>query len=677
MIQEALTPSTPFKPTEMGSLADYMALPPALVNFVLERFTFNQRGGALGSIGISDSAIAATDKKNLVIIGDLTQSVYRTTDPHRVALECDEASIYGRSFDAAVLIPDDRREDLRNLPSADPYPDVSRAARNLDAMEFITEISPDVLNRIAGMAKAAGAKRVKLLRSVEDPNIFGFQCHYVNFEPEFGEAPFVPIMGIVTGTLPVDKKSKGETVVHNLQFSKNIDINDVIRFAVEKGKVSPATIQKQFKVGEVVAKALIDQLVDRKVVSETPGAKDTRKCIILAEAITEFLDESSVKKTLDFVLEAPHDPRSRPPVELFAMGEVLDHSEDIDTPRAKINEILQAFKVDGSVNNVHVGPTITRFEIGLGATQSVGKVAKLGDDIQLRMEAERVRIEAPIPGKAAIGIELPNQTRRTVRIREVLNSEFYSHPGGLVAALGVDVAGKPIFAELEKMPHLLIAGTTGSGKSVGLTSLLTSLLMRNGPDTLRLMLVDPKRVEMMPFSGLPHLVTPVITESNEAIEALEKMGEVMEERYKLLEETGVRNLAAYNEKEPSKALPYIVIVIDELADFMMTGDKDRAESAIVRIAQKARAVGIHMVIATQRPSVEVITGTIKANIPSRIAFTVPSQIDSRTIIDGKGAEQLCGRGDMLFMPAGSNPTRVQGCFVSDAEVEELCAFWKV
>ncbi|SQC70671.1 Septum-associated FtsK-like translocase of DNA [Listeria fleischmannii subsp. fleischmannii] len=307
----------------------------------------------------------------------------------------------------------------------------------------------------------------------------------------------------------------------------------------------------------------------------------------------------------------------------------------------------------------------------------VSKITNLTDDIKLSLAAKDIRIEAPIPGKSTIGIEIPNQSSRPVMLSEIMNTPvFKDNKSPLTAALGLDISGAPIVTDLQKMPHGLIAGATGSGKSVCINSLLVSLLYKARPDELKLLLIDPKMVELAPYNRIPHLVSPVITDAKAATAALKWAVEEMERRYQLFSHAGVRNMERYNslseaEGHSGEKLPYILIIIDELADLMMVAPND-VEEAISRIAQKARACGIHMIVATQRPSVDVITGLIKANIPTRISFSVSSSIDSRTILDATGAEKLLGKGDMLFLPSGvSKPVRLQGTFVSDEEIDAV------
>lgn len=346
--------------------------------------------------------------------------------------------------------------------------------------------------------------------------------------------------------------------------------------------------------------------------------------------------------------------------------------------KAKILEdTLYNFGVEAKVIQVHRGPTITRYELQPSAGVKVSKIVNLSDDIALNLAAQAIRIEAPIPGKAALGIEIPNENISTVVLKEVLDSANYKNSSlNLPFALGKDVSGTSIVADVSKMPHLLIAGATGSGKSVCINALILSILYSSGPDMARLVLIDPKVVELSQYNGIPHLLIPVVTDPKKATNALNWAVEEMSKRYKMFAKNSVRDIDGYNKKFEENKIPYIVIIIDELADLMMVAPND-VEDAICRLAQVARAAGLHLIIATQRPSVDVITGVIKANIPSRIAFSVASQTDSRTILDMGGAEKLLGRGDMLFYPVGiSKPVRIQGAFVSEKEVERVVAFIK-
>ncbi|HWA83029.1 MAG TPA: DNA translocase FtsK, partial [Fimbriimonadaceae bacterium] len=362
------------------------------------------------------------------------------------------------------------------------------------------------------------------------------------------------------------------------------------------------------------------------------------------------------------------DPVSRPkrsPAEVQANIETLEGT-------------LDEFGIEANVVEIATGPTITRYEIQLGPGIKVARIVALADNIAMNLAAHAVRVEAPIPGKAAIGVEVPNSQPTPVMLKEVCDTkEFRDNPSRLLVALGQDVAGQNKYADLSRMPHLLIGGATNSGKSIGLATLITSLLMRNTPKDVRLVMIDPKRVELTLFDGIPHLMCPVIKDVKEAPGVLRAVWREMDRRYDLLSENGVRNIQSWNEKATFQdRLPYIVVIIDEMADLMIQA-RAEVETSIVRLAQLARAVGIHLVLATQRPSVDVITGIIKANIPSRVAFSVASQIDSRTILDQKGAEDLIGKGDMLFMPIDADKAmRVQGCYVSEKEIEEICKFWR-
>lgn len=340
----------------------------------------------------------------------------------------------------------------------------------------------------------------------------------------------------------------------------------------------------------------------------------------------------------------------------------------------KLEETLESFGVEAKVTQIHRGPSVTRYELQPRQGVKVSKIVNLADDIALNLAAPNIRIEAPIPGKAAVGIEVANATSEVVYLRDVIESDrFLAFPSKLAFALGKDIAGKPIIADIGKMPHILIAGATGSGKSVCINTLITSILYKANPQEVKLIMIDPKVVELSVYNGIPHLLIPVVTDPKKAAGALFWAVNEMTRRYNLFAENNVRDMKGYNEKQEveTNKLPQIVIIIDELADLMMTGAKE-VEDAICRLAQMARAAGIHLVIATQRPSVDVITGVIKANIPSRLAFAVSSGTDSRTILDMTGAEKLLGKGDMLFYPVGeSKPIRIQGAFISDQEVESI------
>ena len=373
-----------------------------------------------------------------------------------------------------------------------------------------------------------------------------------------------------------------------------------------------------------------------------------------------------------------------PPLDLLDKPVIQDNSnisDELKTNAAKLVDTLQSFGVQSKIIDIARGPAVTRYELQPAPGVKVSKITGLADDIALNLAASGVRIEAPIPNKAAVGIEIPNHSVTPVKIREILETDaFNSHPSKVSVALGKDITGVPTVADLAKMPHTLIAGSTGSGKSVCINSIIVSILYKADPNEVKLLMVDPKMVELGIYNGIPHLLVPVVTDPKKAAGALNWAVSEMLGRYQLFKENSVRDFKGYNraaEQNPAlKPMPQIVIIIDELADLMIAAPSE-VEDAICRLAQMARAAGMHLVIATQRPSVDVITGVIKANIPSRIAFAVSSQIDSRTILDSAGAEKLLGKGDMLFSPMGSSkPTRVQGCFVADDEVERIVEFIK-
>lgn len=351
---------------------------------------------------------------------------------------------------------------------------------------------------------------------------------------------------------------------------------------------------------------------------------------------------------------------------------------DVQRGSQILQETLHEFGIDATVAGIATGPTVTRYEVTVGKGVRVNRVTALADNIALNLAAETIRVEAPIPGRSAIGIEVPAKQRSVVGLRELTEClEFFDEDRKLCVALGKDVSGGNVYTDLTRMPHLLIGGATNSGKSIGLATIIMSLILRHTPKDLRLVMIDPKRVELNLFEDLPHLMCPVVTDVKEAAGVLRAVWREMDRRYDKFSEAGVRNIEGWNSKANySEKLPYIVVIVDELADLMMSCANE-VEASICRLAQLARATGIHLVIATQRPSVDVITGTIKANISSRMAFAVSSQIDSRTILDQQGAEKLIGKGDMLFLPIDANkPLRVQGCYVDEGEIERVCGFWR-
>ena len=427
--------------------------------------------------------------------------------------------------------------------------------------------------------------------------------------------------------------------------------------------------------------------LDTSIFSKNKKANQGAKVVSSDELFTKQEEQKETKTKevlqLDHGMTVEDEHYEFPPITLLSQGKGSSdkNSEKMLLATAeKLRRTLYSFGVSAKVENVSVGPAITRYELAPAEGVRVSKIANLSDDIALSLEAETIRIEAPIPGKHTVGIEVPNKQKNMVPLRDIIEcDDFINSKSKLAFALGKDVAGETVVTDIAKMPHTLIAGATGSGKSVCINTLITSIIYKAKPSEVKLLMIDPKVVELSIYNGIPHLLIPVVTDPKKAAGALAWAVQEMVKRYSLFAEKKVRDMKGYNElaeKEGNQKLPQIVIIIDELADLMMVAAKD-VEDAICRLAQMARAAGMHLVIATQRPSVDVITGIIKANIPSRIAFAVSSQVDSRTILDGAGAEKLLGKGDMLFYPSGApKPIRIQGAFISDGEVENVVKFLK-
>ncbi|QOV13394.1 DUF87 domain-containing protein [Viridibacillus arvi] len=430
-------------------------------------------------------------------------------------------------------------------------------------------------------------------------------------------------------------------------------------------------VAKEQPVGTIMTeKPAQEPILESYKVSDNQEVAATTVAPVIEPEIEEPMP-SRINENLDESLKYLESPEEK-----------TEDFEWMDMQGEKLIEALSYFQVKGEIVQIVQGPAVTQFEITVGHGTKVSKIRNLADDLKLALAARDIRIQAPIPGKSSIGIEIPNQKSRPVRISEIVGDQlFIDSDSPLEAALGLDLTGKPVTLDLRKMPHGLIAGATGSGKSVCINSILVSLLLKASPQDVKLLLIDPKMVELAAFNHIPHLVSPVITDVKAATAALKWAVEEMERRYQLFAHVGARDITRYNamveeERKFSLKMPYLVIVIDELADLMMMAPTD-VEEAICRIAQKARACGIHLVLATQRPSVDVITGLIKSNIPTRIAFSVSSQIDSRTILDSQGAERLLGRGDMLYLGNGmSGPIRVQGTFVTDEEIEAVTDYMR-
>ena len=469
--------------------------------------------------------------------------------------------------------------------------------------------------------------------------------------------------------------------VGDLSPIDEIDLRSVLIPPEAADALPEMTVEDEMSVGESGADAAG---AEEDSIPPFDVDTETGEVTFAGEALEAQLEPVTDKAEDEKPAPAPEKKKIYrfPPISILAKAAPINESgaqEELAQNARKLVDTLMSFKVKTKILSVSRGPTITRYELSPEAGTRVRSIANLVDDIALNLATSGVRIEAPIPGKSAVGIEVPNKNVSTVRLRELIDSNsFKNAESKLNVALGVDVAGTPVYCNIAKMPHMLIAGATGMGKSVCINSIISSILYKANPDEVKLILVDPKKVEFNIYNGLPHLLVPVVSDPQKAAGSLNWAVGEMERRFSLIDEVGVRDITGYNEitkNDPDREpMPYVVIIIDELADLMMTAP-DAVETSICRLAQKARAAGMHLVIGTQRPSVDVITGLIKANIPSRIAFTVASQVDSKTIIDIGGAEKLIGRGDMLYAPVGfMKPLRVQGAFVSDEEVRAITDF---
>ncbi len=464
-------------------------------------------------------------------------------------------------------------------------------------------------------------------------------------------------------------------IVIGILITFNVALNS---FFPKKDKTAQLEASKALAEGPVKINSMgTEGFVKEKVVEPNPKAEQSQPKItpVVTQPLTPKVDPSGISNMESIVLEDRKDWKL-PPFDLLDDNKTEVDSGNIENNVAIIQKTLADFGIEVEMGEVNVGPTVTQYTLRPNTGVKLSQIAGLQNDLALSLAAQSLRMELPIPGKALVGIEVPNKSTQIVRLREVMQTtDFINHPSKLAVALGRDVAGKAVITDLAKMPHMLIAGATGMGKSVAINSLFVSLLYRNTPQDVKFIVVDPKRVELSIYNGIPHLLTPAITDHDKAVNAMKWAVAEMERRYKLLAETHKRNISDYNESTELK-LPYIVILIDELADLMSVAQAD-VEAAVVRLAQMARAVGIHLVLATQRPSVEIITGLIKANITTRIAFAVGSQIDSRTILDTAGAEKLLGNGDMLFVSAEfSKPRRVQGAYIGEKEVHKVVDFFK-
>ena len=459
---------------------------------------------------------------------------------------------------------------------------------------------------------------------------------------------------------------------HTRQTSKPVRKKKKVEEAKEEADAQ--TIQVDETVEEVEQKP-----EEKTIVSLSKKVKENKHAVIVDELeenkkLLEQIDTGKTEKPKNFKL---------PKLDFLQIPPKLKNTVDENELDDKIKDLIEKlahFKIDGDVVRTYAGPVVSTFEFKPAANVKVSKILNLQDDLAMALKAETIRIQAPIPGKDVVGIEIPNKTVETIYLREIFENKLFKDASSPpTIALGKDIVGKPFLTDLKKLPHLLIAGTTGSGKSVGINAMILSLLYRNSPDQLRLLMIDPKMLEFSIYNDIPHLLTPVITKAKQAVVALNNMVHEMERRYELMSETRTKNIENYNEKakkEGREPFPYIVVIIDELADLMMTSGKD-VEYSIARLAQMARASGIHLIVATQRPSVDVVTGLIKANLPSRISYKVGQRVDSKIILDQQGAESLLGRGDMLFTPPGmSGLVRLHAPWSSEDEIEKIVEFIK-
>jgi len=460
--------------------------------------------------------------------------------------------------------------------------------------------------------------------------------------------------------------------LRDIEEDEDLEAGSKVRLVKRKSKPKKS-------VESVEVKERPEEQGSSTILESAQKVKEQKQAVIVEELEEnkKLLDQIETGKTekpknfklpkLDFLQKAPKQ------------GNKIDEAE-LDSKISDLIDKLQHFKIDGDVVRTYAGPVVSTFEFKPAANIKVSKILNLQDDLAMALRAETIRIQAPIPGKDVVGIEIPNKTVETIYLRDILDSKLFQEASSpLTIVLGKDIVGKPFITDLKKLPHLLIAGTTGSGKSVGINAMILSLLYRNSPDQLRLIMIDPKMLEFSIYNDIPHLLTPVITKAKQAIVALNNMVGEMERRYRLMSETRTKSIENYNEKakkEGGEIFPYIVVVIDELADLMMTSGKD-VEFSIGRLAQMARASGIHLIVATQRPSVDVVTGLIKANLPSRISYRVGQRIDSKIILDQQGAESLLGKGDMLFTPPGATGlVRLHAPWSTEDEIEKIVEFLK-
>lgn len=557
--------------------------------------------------------------------------------------------------------------------------DANPVAANFFGAEFTSDVEPEA--QVPSLASQLGISEAELHPEIEEASSLEEDSAVDNAPTDNSRHDAIKFFDDIV-ELDLSAPVGQEKTEGFLSDMVDLETGEVLESTAEvEDSLTEEAIEVEPELDTTVEDTTDDDLDWDSLQLEQPGDD------VEAVAYDYGIDDMDINYSQDSVditeeVQSPSPPYILPSLHLLSkkvkvMNETLN--QEIATNARILGETLANFKVKASILNACHGPAVTRYEVKPAPGVKVSKITGLADDIALNMAASAVRIEQ-IPGKAAIGIEVPNQELESVQLREVLeNPAFAAAKSRLTVGLGKDISGQAIFADLAKMPHLLVAGATGSGKSVCINTLITSILFKAKPTEVKFILIDPKMVELSVYNDIPHLMVPVVTDAKKAASVLNWAVQEMEKRYGLIAQAGVRNMDGYNnqfEEEPEKKLPSIVIIIDELADLMMVAPHD-VEDAICRIAQKARAAGIYLVLATQRPSVNVITGVIKANIPSRISFAVTSQIDSRTILDSSGAEKLLGKGDMLFKPQEANKaTRIQGAFVSDKEVELLVEYIK-
>ncbi|MCR4941240.1 MAG: DNA translocase FtsK [Campylobacter sp.] len=531
---------------------------------------------------------------------------------------------------------------------------------------FINSSLYDVIGRVGTVVVMLGLFVLSLSLIFQD-----------NIVEIFNKAFIKPSQNLVTkaeNSLKTKTKKQEKNTLDSKKTQKSQEIlkDDEIPSQNSK-KIQEELSQNHFELSSVDELSEAELEIPSAIRLKSKGVEILKE-VAENKKLLEQIEQGKAEKPKDFKLPSL-DFLADPPKRHTAINE-----EEIDQKISDLLDKLQKFKINGDVVRTYTGPIVTTFEFRPAPDVKVSKILTLQDDLAMALKAKTIRIQAPIPGKDVVGIEVPNKNLETIYLKEILQNEIFKNASSpLTMALGKDIVGTPFITDLKKLPHLLIAGTTGSGKSVGINAMLLSLLYRNSPKTLRLMMIDPKMLEFSIYNDIPHLLTPVITQAKQAVTALANMVAEMERRYSIMSHNRVKNIESYNEKmkhEGGETFPYIVVIIDELADLMMTSGKD-VELYIGRLAQMARASGIHLIVATQRPSVDVVTGLIKANLPSRISYRVGQRVDSKVILDQMGAESLLGRGDMLFTPPGSpSIIRLHAPFASEKEIEKIVEFLK-